>query len=182
VLNYSFEDDQAFFVSPPSAWNFVNDGAQPGAPIVKTDFPIPTIDGMFCANVNGIAETQWRQILYSSPIQVAPGEHWSASTYVSWYADDSTAFGTVDLYLFWHANESDVPTIASLGVPASQELLYEIFTDGGSLSFWILMTQDQGFEAPEVPAGIGWMRVGLVTFITGNTDVFFDRVIARRIS
>jgi hypothetical protein len=182
VLNYSFETDP-LTTSPPSNWAYLNDAGLPGAPIFKTDFAIPMIDGSQCANTNGFAvASAFQQIAYSTAIPVAPGETWSASAYTTWYTQDSTTGGNIELWLFWSTLASDTPTIALLGDATRSHSINLTFAGGAPSPNWVLLRHDSGIpEGARVPATRNWLRVGLVANMVKNIDVFWDRVVARKI-
>lgn len=166
VANPSFEDDGAA-TGTPSRWGTYN---QTGTATVSTDGDpnAPAGNYVLVISPDGTSRTT---VIYSDPIEVLPGQVWSASVYVAGIQDTGVPTGDATLEAWFELNEADVPpttvvttTIATmLNVPNSPPY----FQIAGNVA---------------VPTGVNFMRIGLRSVLAANVGMKWDFATARLIS
>lgn len=106
VINPSFEESPE--VSPPSGWGLYNQLLVSTVDTRAPDGGAP--DGSFVAYVESAPVIgSYTSVLYSSPIEVSPGQVWAVSAYVA--GQQTVEIPTVDatLEVWFHLNNTDVP-------------------------------------------------------------------------
>jgi hypothetical protein len=185
VTNYSFEASDTG--SMPSDWTLYHDPSSAEAAAVSCEFAPDAIDGpkalriQLDSSVVGTISSS-TDYVSSSPIQVSPGQGWTACAMIlgQSYSSGPWVNGDAGIILGFYANDVDTyPTVVSSAGTATTIIPQTLP--------WILMRSSSALPI-EVPSGASYMRVTLRTsLVHENTstnypfNVYWDRVIARRL-
>lgn len=169
VLNFSFEQDGARS-GTPSSWFFSQVAGAGTVATVATGYaPAGTFEAVVTAS-GGVTQDS---LLYSSPINVAPGQVWAVSASAAGvYPSGAALTATARLYGLWFANDTNLYPTTS----AADTLVQSVTLSSGAPGHFSLS------GTVTVPAATTFMRVGLRSGSAANVAVEWDAVIARRIS
>lgn len=167
VANFSFEQDGAR-PGVPSSW-FLSQiaGAGTVATVATGYAPAGTYEAVVTAS-GGVTQDS---LLYSSPINVAPGQVWALSAFAAGVYPPSAALtATARLFGLWFANDTSLYPTTS----AADTLVQNVTLSSGAPGHFSLS------GSVTVPAATTFMRVGLRSGSAANVSVAWDAVIARR--